>query len=322
MALPEYRPNGPERDERDHPDRGLQVGTGTAIAHHGEFLQGVFEGSDARLHRGLITVPMPTRQAVATFWPRTGTAIRTRPAGLSKALRAAELTLARLGLAHAGGDLTIQSAICVGHGYGSSTADVVASIRAVAAAAGKQLTASSVCAIAVAAEGASDAIAYADQAVLFAQREGRVLEFLAGEFPPLVIVGLRSIGQGPVDTLGQPAARYDSGEIEQFRVLRGLAGHAIAHRDARLLGRVASMSAQISQRHLPKPHFETVRQIAAHHRACGVQVAHSGSLMGVLLDASEPGVAARAAAVADSARRANFAEIQIFQLNADGAVPP
>ena len=41
------------------PKHALQVATAEAIAHHGELLQGVFEGSDGRLHRGLLTLPFP-----------------------------------------------------------------------------------------------------------------------------------------------------------------------------------------------------------------------------------------------------------------------
>jgi uncharacterized protein involved in propanediol utilization len=301
------------------PARPLEVGYGTAIAHHGEFLQGVFEGADERLHRGLITVPLPSRQAVATFWPRPGPGIRTRPAGRSKAKRAARLALAHLGHPHAGGDLTIESAIPIGHGYGSSTADVIASIRAVAAAAGATLRRSTICKLAVAAEGASDAIAYEDQAVLFAHREGRIIEHMSAEYPPLIIVGFRCASDQPVNTTAMPGARYDRSEVEQFRVLRGLAQHALFNQDPCLLGRVATSSARINQRHLPKSRFETVLRLADTHHACGVQVAHSGSLMGILVDARRPGAAAAANAVATAVRQEGFADLLAFGLGADGA---
>ncbi|TIV97685.1 MAG: hypothetical protein E5V77_12645, partial [Mesorhizobium sp.] len=50
--------------------RRLQVGFGQAIGHHGELLQGVFEDTDGRLCRGLITLPFASRQSTATFWPK------------------------------------------------------------------------------------------------------------------------------------------------------------------------------------------------------------------------------------------------------------
>src|SRR3546814_7862381 len=116
-------------------ERRLQIGVGRSMAHHGELLQGVFESHDGSLHRGLITLPLAAQQSTVTFWPREESGIRTRPANRRKAARAAVLTLAYLGFPGAGGDLTIESDIPVGHGYGSSTADVIATIRATGAAA-------------------------------------------------------------------------------------------------------------------------------------------------------------------------------------------
>lgn len=299
--------------------RRLQVGVGRAMAHHGELLQGVFEGHDGRLHRGLITLPLAAQQSTVTFWPGENGVIRTRPANRRKAARAAVLTLEYLGFPSAGGDLTIESDIPVGHGYGSSTADVIAAIRATAAAAGATLRRSTVCRLAVAAEGASDAIAYGDQAVLFAHREGRVIEHFGGEHPPLLVVGFRTGRARPIDTLSLPRARYDGQEIEQFRVLRGLAYQAVRQQDPRLIGRVATASARISQHHLAKPRFEAVVGLAEAHGACGVQVAHSGTLMGVLFDADECGVASRAAALAGTLGQARFRGIRTFAVNIDGA---
>lgn len=315
---PGRRPNRDNSGHADIRDEVLRVGVGRAIAHHGELLQGVFEGDDGRLHRSLITLPMVRLQALATFWPRPGRAIRTRPSKRPKAARAARLTLEHLGLRDAGGDLTIESAIPIGHGYGSSTADVVAAIRATAAASGIHLRPSTTSRLAVAAERASDAIACGDQAVLFAHREGRVLEYFGGEFPPLVILGFKADGAGPIDTLRLPPARYDSEEIQLFRVLRGLAQHAVRQQDPRLLGRVATVSAMISQRHLPKPAFEAIRQMADDCGACGVQVAHSGTLMGILLDATRPRNSATAADLARKLGDAGFKDITTFGLNAEG----
>jgi len=298
--------------------RPLLVGTGTALAHHGELLQGVFEGGDGRLHRGLVTLPLPSLRARATFWPRGPGAIATRPSGRSKAARAAELALAHLGFAGHGGELTLESQIPLGHGYGSSTADVIAALRAVAAAAGTTLRRATLARLAAAAEGASDAIAYGTQAVLFAQREGRVLEQLGAELPPLVVVSLVSGRERAVDTLALAPARYDSGEIEFFRALRGLLRCAVERQDPWLLGRVASASARVGQRHLPKPRFEHALGLAREHDTCGLQVSHSGSLMGILLDGRLPDASARATALVRAARRAGFRRTSTFALGAEG----
>ncbi|WP_425645404.1 kinase [Agrobacterium leguminum] len=254
-----------------------------------------------------------------TFWPDDGEDIRTRPVGRSKAAKAAMLTFQELGHRYARGNLTIETTIPVGYGYGSSTADVVAAIRAAAAAAGAELRRSMICRLAVAAETASDAIVFGEQAVLFAHREGTVLEYFPGEYPPIHVVGFVSRDDTPIDTLTFAPARYDSREIESFRVLRGLARHAIRKQDARLLGHVATVSAQINQRHLPKRHFEELSRISDEVGASGIQVAHSGSLMGVLIDAKEPDAVGRAGAAATAARDRGFTDIIRFSVNVDGA---
>lgn len=295
----------------------LVVGVGRAHAHHGEFLQGVFERENGRLCRGLVTLPLTSQESLATFWPDQQAGIRSRPANRTKAARAAALTLEHVGLAGRGGELTIESSIPVGHGYGSSTADVIASIRAVAASAGVTLRQSTVARLAVAAESASDAIAYGDQPILFAHREGRTIEHFGGEFPPLLLVGFRDGSARPIDTLSMPRARYDGEEIGLFRVLRGLANRAIRQQDPRLLGRVATISASISQRHLPKASFNTVLDIARAHGACGVQVAHSGTLIGILLDATAPRAAMRAAELARQVSSAGLQGVHTFTLNAE-----
>lgn len=297
----------------------LQVGVGRAMGHHGELLQGVFEGEDGRLLRGLVTLPLDRQQSLATFWPRDQGEIRARPPDRKKAARAAALTLAHLGFSRMAGDLTIESDIPVGHGYGSSTADVIATIQAVGSAAGVALRRSTICRLAITAEGASDAIAHHDQAVLFAHREGKIIEHFGGELPPLIVIGIQT-DFSPVDTLALPPARYDHQEIEQFRVLRGLLYRAVRQQDPVLIGRVASMSAHISQRHLPKPSFDQVAQLANTYGACGVQVAHSGTLIGALFDADRRGIGTHISRFVRALEQSGLHRITAFTVNVDRGV--
>lgn len=295
-----------------------RTGVGTAIGHHGELLQGVFEGPVGRLHRGLVTLPLASLRAKATFTCTATSVLTVRPCDKVKAGLAAQKTLDHLGVAE-GGVLHIESDIPVGHGYGSSTADVVAAIRAVAAAHTAQLQPSRISRLAVAAEQASDAIAFNEHAVLFAQREGVVLEDFGGSLPPMLLVGFKPTGGLPIDTLHLPPARYNSIEIQQFRVLRALVAHAVRYQDPRNLGRAATASALLNQRHLPKPDLERVIEIAEGAGACGVQVAHSGSLLGIIFDLAGTNVRQRAGSIAASVQRCGFCDVAFHQINDDGA---
>lgn len=149
-------------------------GEGHAIGHHGELIQGVFEDEQGRLHRGLVTIPLDGLRSTAQLILNESAILSVVPREKTKALRAAHLTLEQLGRAKAGGLLRIESNIPVGHGYGSSTADVVASIRAAAAALGTKLPPASISRLAVAAETASDATAFETEALLLRSGKGRL----------------------------------------------------------------------------------------------------------------------------------------------------
>ncbi|UHD46363.1 kinase [Aureimonas altamirensis] len=304
---------------RDHskPARKLRVGTGQAIAHHGELLQGVFPDSSGRLHRALATLPLADRVARVTFWPDDMQTIATRPLGRSKAALAARLALDLFGYPGITGSVTIESTVPLSCGFGSSTADVVATIRAVADAARAQISRPTLCRLAVAAEIATDAIVFETQAVLFAHREGTVLEYLAGDVPPIIVVGFACPDDAPIETIDTPPARYASQEIEVFRVLRGLLRRAIAKQDVALLGHVSTTSARINQRHFPKRRFDDLKRMSEIAGGCGIQVAHSGTRMGILIDARLKDRLERAAAITRQASAEGFVDIICFTVGAD-----
>lgn len=271
------------------------IGIGHAIGHHGEVLQGVFFDEAGRLHRGLVSLPCSQLFSMANFEPTMGIPVRVVPEVKTKAAKAARLTLDYLGWGTLGGTLTLSGNIPTGFGLGSSTSDVVAAIRAAAQAVGVDLDTRVVARLAVQAEVASDSIMFGEQALLFAQREAVILEDLGSQLPPLEVLSVNTAPNTPVDTVDFAPARYNSWEIESFRPLRGMLRKAVRTRDAALVGRVATASARINQRFLPKPHFTEFLTIAETCGAVGVQVAHSGTVVGLLFDPGMPDVDRRTA---------------------------
>jgi len=271
----------------------LLRGSGVAPSHHGELLQGVFEDGGG-LHRGLVTLPCPVFGSRATIRlaPRPGI-LAVRPAWKEKARRAAECTLGALGVTAVDGVLEIESDVDVGRGLGSSTSDVVATVHAVLDAVGAQMPPERVAAVAVESETAVDPLMY-DRMVLFAHREADVLEDFHAPVPAMRVLGFAATG-GTIDTLGLPPARYGTWEVECFRALRGLLRRSVRHRDPVGIGRVATASAMINQRFLPVPGFDRLRAIARRCGALGVQVAHSGTVVGLLWDEQVPRVTASVA---------------------------
>jgi uncharacterized protein involved in propanediol utilization len=160
---------------------------------------------------------------------------------------------------------------------------VLATIRAVADAFGAVLEPAWIAGLAVAAETASDSLMFGPgRAVLFAQRRGRVLLDLGGPLPAVRVLGFNTEGEHGVATLALPPVPYTAWEVEAYRPLLGLLRRAVERQDAALLGRVATASTLIMQRHRPKRHMPELLRLAREAGALGVQVAHSGTVAGFL----------------------------------------
>jgi uncharacterized protein involved in propanediol utilization len=256
--------------------------------HHGEILQGVFEDADGRVHRALVTLRCPLFVSRASFVAGGRLPVAVRPAAKRKAVRAAALTLQHLGCEE-GGTLTIDTHAFEGWGLGSSTSDVTAAILAVGRALGAELAPADVARLAVMAEGAVDSLMFDGDPMLFAHREGAVLERFEKALPPLAVLGLNPAPELPgLNTIDFLPAPYLPSDVLVFEDLRAQLRRAIAVQDAALLGHVATESARINQRYLSVPHFETLLRIARLTDAVGVQVAHSGRVVGLLFDAASP----------------------------------
>jgi uncharacterized protein involved in propanediol utilization len=285
-------------------ERGaLRRGVGNAVAHHGEILQGVFEVPEGRLCRALVTLRADVFWSEATFAPDASGTVVAEDAWRVKAVRAAELTLDMAGLSGAGGRLCVRTNIPPGWGLGSSTSDVTAAIRAVGESLGLHISPAIVAALAVKAETASDSTMFDSRALLFAQRRGVLLEDFGHPLPNLEVLGFNT-DPGGVDTVSFPPARYDWREIEAFRPLLGLLRQAVRHQDAELCGRVGTASARINQRYLPKPHFDRLERLVERVGGVGLQVAHSGTVVGLLFDPQDEGKEERIAEA-----RAGLAEL-------------
>ncbi len=282
------------RGRADNGGNGAGYGVGYAPAHHGELLQGVFDDGTGRVRRGLVTLPLPEYGSRAVFHPSQSHWGVVGTPELTKVRRAALLTLREFSTHPApakGGQIEITSDVPRGIGMGSSTSDVTATIRAVADYHGVALSREEVGRLAVLAECASDSIMIDDRVVLFAHRDGVVLETLGHRLPPLVVVGCDTQPGARVDTLGLVPADYDDSEAGAFRVLLAGLRRAVATEDADLLGRVGTASARINQRFLAKAVLEVLVDLCQRHGGAGVQVAHSGTVAGLIFDARRPDVA-------------------------------
>jgi uncharacterized protein involved in propanediol utilization len=283
-----------------------EVGIGHAPAHHGELLQGVFADEDGRPRRALVTLPQPELRSRAIFHPSHHHWGVVGTPELEKVRRAAARALREFGARPAaakGGWIEISSDVPRGIGMGSSTADVTAAIRAVADYHGVALSVEQVARLAVSAECASDSVMIDRRVVLFAHRDGVVLESLGDQLPPMTVLGCDTDPTGAgVDTLALRPAEYDARELVVLEALRAALRHAVATGDVALLAEASTESARLNQRFLAKP-LEQRLELGDGCGALGIQVAHSGTVAGLIFDPrlpdTESNVAAARAGLAD-----------------------
>ncbi|ESX28066.1 hypothetical protein X764_32365 [Mesorhizobium sp. LSHC440A00] len=261
---------------RVHSDDGEALCCGT----FGELLQGQLPiGSVPQDHHFLVTMPIALF-ARAYFMPiACARSVTVYPAHKVKAKRLAENLVIALGVS--GGILFLQSEIPEGKGLASSSADLVATARSIARCFRRRVQTSLIEKLMAEIEP-SDGVMYPG-VVAYQQRTCSLLSFL-GQMPPLAIVGIDE--GGTVETVDYDKRR---GEISashraEYQQLLDRARIAIPRGDTATIGRIATASALLHQERAPKRHLNSMLKASEATGALGVIVAHSGTMIGILLD--------------------------------------
>ena len=260
--------------------RGVRTGMGTSFGTFGELLQGAIEPEQDFL----VTLPIARWSTVrVTLEPGTAE-LRVEPEGKVKALCVAAAVLARYGVSD-GGVLTLYSELPEGKGMSSSSADLVATVRAVGDAIGVRFTPAQTEDFLRGVEP-TDGLMYRD-VVAFHHRQVRLRRVL-GPVPPLTIVGVDEGGQ--VDTVNFNASRPGIGAAHrrEYRALLDLLGDALATGDVAAVGRVATRSAELNQARCHKRHLDRMTEICRDVGGLGIVVAHSGTMVGIAFSGTDP----------------------------------
>ncbi|MGY2113026.1 GHMP family kinase ATP-binding protein [Nocardia gipuzkoensis] len=263
-----------------------RVGVGSAFGSCGELLQGVTAESDRDF---LVTLPI-ARGAVAVFEPHPHRhTVSVVPAHKTKSGTLARALLARSTVLR-GGVLTLLGDLPEGKGLASSTADLVATARAVADAEGREIGAAEIETELRRIEP-SDGVMYPG-AVAFYHREVRLLAML-GALPPLTIV--TGDEGGRVDTIAFNRCRpaFTAAAKREYSALLAELTAAVARGDVTAIGAVATRSAELSTALRSRPHLDATIGAARTLGAAGVVVAHSGTTTGILLDEADPALPAK-----------------------------
>ena len=294
------------------------LGTASVLAPGtcGELVQGMTGGVDF-----LVTCP------INQFARATVTLFRSDQPGdsalgidhLPKTRRAVTATLAQLkhclGVSGLVAEVAVANPIPVGKGMGSSSADITAAVCATGRAAGVEITPDAVAQIALAVEP-TDGVMFPGIA-MFDHRRGKVVDLL-GTPPPMEVIAIDRGGQ--VDTL--EFNRVD--RTEHWRSVASATAEAlelvregIRRCDPDPVGRGATISARAGRPDGAEPWVARATDFAAEIGAAGVNVAHSGTVVGILLDARK-----RQSKPAYRAAQLEFADaesVQHFRIIGGGA---
>jgi L-threonine kinase len=249
----------------------------------GELVQGTLDGEPC-----LISCPIDSYSiAEVCFQPWGGWTV---PEHAPKTRAALQAGLAYLGRTASSGSVRLQTELPCGRGYGSSTADIGATLYALGQAAGQGLVPSEVARLAVHVEP-TDSSLFPGLA-LWDHRYGHVYEDLGA--PPALIVVVLDPG-GVVDTLAFNQLDHRgvlSRLAPQHREAFVLVREGLRQGNLEAIGAAATLSARAHQAMLTNPLLEPTLSLARDVSALGVCRAHSGTLLGLLLDPKDVDVLA------------------------------
>jgi L-threonine kinase len=167
-----------------------------------------------------------------------------------------------------------------GKGLASSSADLVATARAVGSALGVDLTPGSIQDLLRPIEP-TDGVMY-PAVVAFEHRNVRLLAKL-GVLPPMTIVGIDEGGTVDTVAFNRIPKNFTVAERDEYAQLLAEATVAVRAGDASAIGRVATRSAYLNQRLCRKRTLTAMTALSAEIGGVGVVTAHSGSTIGLLI---------------------------------------
>ncbi len=211
------------------------------------------------------------------------------PADAPKARRAVELTLTALDRPDLDACLRLENSLPRSRGMASSTADVAAAIAATATALDSSLSPRQQADLALAIEP-SDGVMLPGIA-LFDHLGGRIARTL-GQPPPMRVLVLEFPGEVDTEAFNE-GDRVDcvDGAGRRFRDALDLIADGVANGDPRPIGEGATLSSQLNQCVLPKPRLPDAMKLGRDADALGINVAHSGTVIGLLFEADAERIA-------------------------------
>ncbi len=256
------------------------TGIGKSFGTFGELLQGMNrDGCDF-----LVTLPISCYTVANFVVDPSMDQLFIVPTNRQKSRRLAALILEAYGLP-CKGMLTLESDIPVGKGLASSSADMVATARAISNYYYLDLSPERLQEFMRQIEP-TDGVMY-EGVVSFYHRKVQLCQFL-GQLPCLFIIGIDEGGEVDTVEFNKIPKPFTLEEKIEYEFLLDKITRAIREQDLRTIGEVSTRSAMLNQKQRKKKHFEAMLDICAKVDALGLIATHSGTYTGLLLNPTSP----------------------------------
>lgn len=237
----------------------------------GELVQGLIQGQEF-----LITCPVSWYSEVNVYLGQKP----DNTEAYTKVTKAIVKTLAYFGV-DCVFNFTVKSQLPIGKGMASSSADIAAACMSTARALGKNISIKTIEQIALSIEP-TDGVFYPG-IVAFGHVHGRINEFLG--WAPAIKIMIIDTG-GSVDTLSfnqrQDLRLLNEQKNSQVLQAYALVKQGLQEKKIELIAEGATLSALANQIVLVKPNLEEIISVAKGYGALGVNIAHSGTVVGIL----------------------------------------
>jgi uncharacterized protein involved in propanediol utilization len=256
-----------------------RVAAGECHGTFGELIQGVLPND----RHFLVTLPIDIKAVVeykATDMDMVQANLRHKSksiAAVTKYLRMHDLP--------AGGYLRFRSSFTAGKGLASSSADMVAALRAVARYFDLAVSPQAIETILRDIEP-TDGVMY-DGVVSYFHREVRLDEKI-GATPRLTIVSADRGGECDTIQFNRRKPAFSAKTRSEYADMLVSVKSAIRDNDLHSLGRLTTRSCELSQGFNPHPHYALMNQLCVETDALGLVATHSGTCIGLLYDLNDP----------------------------------
>ena len=249
---------------------------GVCPASCGEFVQGVLDNEEYLSSYAINLFSVATLEEGKEIIQK----------GPSKSRRAMELVFEKFGLpvdATQNISLNIKSQIPVGKGMASSTADIGATIKATLSMLNKTLTGEEISKLAVKIE-ATDSLLL-NQHSIFNPLTADIKKYLGGINDAKVVI------LEPDDILDTKSIRmtpnYKMYKMQNKEIIKKsfeLLDEGLAKNDLNLIGKACTYSGLANENIHKKPFLEKIIDISDKYGCYGVNIAHSGTVIGILMN--------------------------------------